>query len=143
MTLPVHSARPPNYEKVVRVFPKASQVGTIFTYGRAIYCLKGADGLDPSLFAHEQVHSDRQIAMGVEAWWDRYLVDNQFRFDEELAAHIVEYEHFAGRGRNERKFYLRQIARRLAGPLYGHMVTVDEAKRMILKGCSHADQDNG
>ena len=73
---------------------------------------------------------------GPEKWWNRYLVDKQFRFDQELEAHRVEWrkvcEDFPT-NRAMRQMGLREIARRLAGSLYGHMITVDAAKREIKK----------
>lgn len=132
MTLKIIPQPPPNYVEVVAVFPFAKRPGTMFTYGRAIYVPNGGK-VTPSLMAHETVHADRQLAYPghAAAWWARYLIDPQFRFDEELPAHIAEFRWFDGRPRPERKFMLRQIAARLAGPLYGRLVTIHQAKRMI------------
>lgn len=131
MTLPIKTARPPNYEAIVAVFPRAARKQTIFTYGGAIYCLDGSP-LSSALMAHEMVHSERQIAMGVTLWWDTYLRDARFRFNEELLAHKREYEVAClGAGRGVRRSMLRQIAGRLSGPLYGNMVTLHEAKKLI------------
>lgn len=132
MTLQIIRQPPPNYAEVVAVFPAAAHHGTFFCYGRAIYIPNGGT-VSPSLQVHETVHADRQMAYpgGPAAWWARYLIDPQFRFDEELPAHVAEYRCYADDPRPQRRFMLRQIAARLAGPLYGRLVTVHEAKRLI------------
>lgn len=132
MTLKIIREKPPNYDAIVAVFPAGAKPGTFFCYGRAVYIPNGGN-LSPSLMAHETVHADRQTAYpgGPAAWWERYLVDPQFRFDEELPAHVAEYRCFDGDTRNQRRFMLRQIAARLSGPLYGRLVTMHQAKRLI------------
>lgn len=127
---------PPNYAQVVAKFPFAARPGTIFCYGRALFIPNGGH-VTPSLMAHETVHADRQGNDPV-GWWASYLVDQQFRFDEELPAHIAEYRWFNNHPRDDRRIMLRQIAARLAGPLYGRLVTVHQAKRLIT-GRENAD----
>lgn len=123
---------PPNYSAIITAFPHvARSPGVIFCYGETIHA-PGRD-VTPYDVAHERVHSERQ-GSDPAGWWDRYLSDPQFRFDEELAAHIAEYRWFAGKPRNERRFMLRQIAQRLAGPLYGARITTRTAKMLITGG---------
>ncbi len=132
MSLRIIHQPPPNYAAVVAVFPAAKRPGTMFCNGRTIWIPNGGT-VTPALMAHETVHADRQMVYpgGPDAWWARYLIDGQFRFDEELPAHIAEYRWFEGRPRGERMCMLRQIAARLAGPLYGRLVTMHQAKRLI------------
>jgi hypothetical protein len=125
---------PPNFQKILAVFPAASGPNVIFAYGDTIYNPSGGN-LPMAIAAHELVHLDQQkVAGGAEAWWDKYLVDKEFRFGEELQAHQVEY-YWACSGanvdRNLRRRYLDLIAKRLSGPLYGHMTTLEKAKRLI------------
>lgn len=139
---------PPHYAKVIAAFPHVSRTrGIMFAWGDVVYALDGVV-VTPSLMAHEEVHGQRQRAGGVEAWWDRYLADAQFRYDEELLAHIAEYAHLAQRNdRNKRRLYLDAVAAKLAGPLYGYMTTKERAKRLIKdslaaireKSASHAE----
>lgn len=125
---------PPNFQKIKKRFGNVVTGGkVIFTYGERIYN-PGSAQLTDALFAHERVHADRQIAMGIEPWWDKYIEDNQFRFDEELPAHKAEYEVIAKRhlpGAKATEHALRAIAERLAGPLYGRMVSFDQALEAI------------
>jgi hypothetical protein len=124
---------PPNYAKVVAVFPEARQAGSIFTYAPKVY-FTGKGELSRELKVHEHVHLVRQFeAGGPEAWWERYLVDPTFRLVEELHAHRAEWLAYQRRhGPGER--YLRLVASRLAGPFYGNMVSLELARHAILTG---------
>ena len=70
---------------------------------------------------HEAVHGIRQKEFGVEDWWDRYIEDKAFRYHEEMLAHRAEYLSMIrdGSNRNMRRMALKQVAKRLASPLYG------------------------
>ena len=122
---------PPNFNAIARVFPQAVSTTTLFAYGDTIYT-RMPGPIDPALLRHEATHGARQGA-DPAAWWDRYLRDDLFRFEEELAAHVQEYLYIrdAGYGRSFRRHSLRLIANRLAGPLYGRMVTKARAKELI------------
>ena len=126
------TSRPPNFEAILKVFPGAANEGVIFSYGDTIYSPDRAV-LPPQLMAHEAVHGQRQLEIGVELWWDTYLVDLGFRYQEELLAHRVEYQELCARhpSRGERRAALRLVAKRLASPLYGRMVTLDKAMEDI------------
>lgn len=131
------SGTPPNFNAIAAVFPAARRKGTIFTYGETIY-VNGVPELNPQLKAHEAVHMQRQRELGgPESWWGRYLEDPAFRLQEELLAHRAEYRTAKNltpydTNRNARASLLHFIAERLASPLYGAVVNVREAKRMIL-----------
>lgn len=129
--LEVIDGRPPNFAAIVAVFPRASDPGVIFAYGGRIYA-PGFARVSPVLQAHEQIHIDRQGAEP-DRWWDKYLADTTFRLEEELAAHRAEYQAYCWRHSNSRKrrAALDMIAGKLAAPLYGGMVTVEDARRAI------------
>lgn len=123
--------RPPNYAAIVAAFPSAARKTVIFCYGRTIFAPGGAN-LHRAIVDHEKIHSDRQLARGIESWWDQYLASAQFRLQEEIPAHKAEYETLQACGtRNQRRGALREIAHKLAAPLYGNLITVHEAKRLI------------
>lgn len=113
--------RPPNFERILEVFPRAREFGVIFAYGDTIYNPSGV-GIPTPLRVHEEVHGKRQRGAGVDAWWDAYLTDPAFRFTEELKAHVAEYNarlhlmnapHIVARIKME-------TARRLMAPLYAY-----------------------
>ncbi len=117
--------RPPNFERILSAFPKADQPGVLFAYDQCIYNPSGIE-IPPALIAHESVHLARQqlIRGGdqrVEQWWTRYLEDSEFRYNEELLAHVAEFKMLApGRARNERAAALMGTACRLIAPLYNY-----------------------
>lgn len=121
---------PPNYAKIVEAFPFVKTAkGPLFCYGTTVY-YTGTDKPDLALMRHEGVHSMRQGA-DPDGWWDRYIKDKPFRFVEELLAHRVEWQTYEKYGRNERRCHKKQIAERLAGPLYGHMVKRNAAVALL------------
>lgn len=125
-------SRPPNFADIVKVFPIARKPTVIFAYAPNIYNPAG-QVLHPSLLAHESVHIKRQAAVGVTQWWERYLSDKQFRFDEELLAHRAEFKSLECESRTyrQREVALKTVAKKLAAPLYGRMVTTERAMEMI------------
>ena len=136
--------RPPVYDACVAAFPGADVGHAIFSWGDRIYNLSGRP-LTQALLAHEMVHCARQaeyigmfpsttLEERVTDWWALYLSSPRFRLDEELIAHAAEYRVATmGCNRIGRRRWLSQIAHRLAAPLYGRMISVDEAKRRILE----------
>lgn len=112
---------PPNYKEVVAVFPAVKKHTPIFCYGKTIYYTHASEP-DQAKIIHESVHSQRQ-GDNPQLWWERYLVDIQFRFFEEMIAHRAELAYFKDAGRKTRRFQLHQIAKNLSSPLYGGMVT--------------------
>jgi hypothetical protein len=129
--------KPPNYKEICEAFPSVLKTPTVvFCWGDIIYS-PSTDELPEALHAHENVHSDRQLQFegGPQKWWEKYLINKTFRFEEELLAHSIEYEYLAlrSRSRKERRFFLRHISEKLASPIYGPMVSEDKAKQHIRK----------
>ena len=134
----VVNAKPPMFEEIAAAFPLAHSPGVIFCWGDTIYAPGGGE-IGPELHAHEQVHCERQGA-DVAGWWARYIADERFRLLEEFPAHVAE---LATRLRLERGRWVSdramrrvigsQVARKLAAPLYGEMLTVDDARDLLLK----------
>ena len=128
-------APPPNMRAIEKAFgpiPKS----VIFAFGDVIYN-PGNCKIQPAIIAHEQKHGSRQgpSDYDVLAWWDRYIADPAFRLEEEVPAHQAEYKAFCKRhGGAARTNYLNLCAQKLASPLYGNLVTVAEARHMILTG---------
>ena len=128
-------SKPPNYDEVVARFPFARNQGVIFTYGQTIYNPSDIS-ISAALKCHESVHAQRQgeDEEGIREWWRRYLDEPMFRFEEELLAHRAEYRAFKGWEKNPRKVAqeLESIAARLSGPLYGNVLTLAKARRLIV-----------
>jgi hypothetical protein len=123
--------RPPVYERCDAQFKIAGKP-ILFAWGDTIFNPEGVE-IPPELFAHEAVHGKRQLNIGIEHWWDRYLDFPVFRFAEEELAHRAEYQAYARRHPNPRKrmLVLDAIAERLSGPLYGNLVTFADARAVV------------
>lgn len=123
---------PPNFTAIKARFPEAVKKGVIFSYGTRIYNPHGVS-IPATLRAHEATHGERQENMGVDPWWERYLIDQAFVLDEEIYAHHAEYKAFVRR-HGHRLRDLDAVAGRLSGPLYNRCITLEQAKHAILTG---------
>ena len=64
------------------------------------------------------------------------MIDPSFRLEEELLAHRAEYRAYCARHPNRVKQAqaLEGIARKLAAPLYGSLISVEDARKAVLGG---------
>jgi hypothetical protein len=133
--LPVVNSVPPNFEAILAVLPQAANPGVMFAYGDRVYFPNGPATITRELEAHEAIHLLRQSKFpgGVDAWWGKYLTDNEFRFKEEVYAHRAEYAMYKKRHLCpvKRAKALREIAGRLASELYGSLVSQERAEMLV------------
>lgn len=133
--IPIRYERPPFWDRILALAPEAEKGDVIFAFGTVIYRPNICAGLSPPLMAHETVHCDRQMLYpgGVNAWWERYLIDPQFRLDEEVPAHKAELAALWQKVKSPsmRAHWLSRLAARLSGKLYGNLITVAEAKKLL------------
>ena len=123
---------PPNIKAIAERFPEALVRDTVFAYGDKIYRPSGRP-LSPQIIVHENIHCYRQREVGVEIWWEKYLSDSDFMYNEELLAHAGEYQFVTeNASRHVRRASLQLIAQRLASPLYGSVVSKAKAEKDIL-----------
>jgi hypothetical protein len=115
-------ALPPNFAAIKAAFNPPSD--SLYCYGKTIFN-PGGDPISTSLIIHESVHSRRQ-GEKVEEWWEKYIGDPRFRLDEEVLAHRAEYLFL--RSRNKNADY---VIERLCSPLYGSMISRDEAAKLV------------
>ena len=120
---------PPNIEEIRKVFDPPK--GVVFTYGDTIYA-PGGETIEPHLMKHEETH-ERQQGKDPKGWWGKYLKDPQFRLEQELEAYSNQYAYAKViiRDRNALAKFLFEIARDLAGPIYGNILTHGEAESKI------------
>jgi hypothetical protein len=122
-------AFPPMYAEINKKFNVRGKP-VIFTWSDRIFNPSNVP-IGPELMAHETVHSGQQ-GTEPEVWWSRYLIDVEFRLDQELPAHRAEFEacrsFYDGRALER---MLHRIADRISSPLYGSMIAYDEARRAI------------
>lgn len=127
-------ALPPLFDEIDAAFNiKGKPV--IFAWGDKIFAPGQSGELSKAILAHEAVHGERQQAYsgGVDAWWHRYIAEPRFRLDEEIPAHKAELSHLLtkAKGPSMRAHYLSVTAARLAAPLYGNLITIAEAKKVL------------
>lgn len=121
---------PPNIEKIRKAFP--IQKNTVFTYGDTIYAPGITFTIPRDLIEHEGIHMAQQ-GKDPERWWDRYILDTQFRFDQEIQAYQHQYRYYCKfvKSRDIRFEFLKSIAWDLSGPLYGNMISFRDAIAVI------------
>jgi len=142
--------RPPNFEQIRAAFPNAEKPGVMFAYDGKIYNPSGIV-VPPALVAHEEVHLKRQKALGSDAgsttqwsgpdlWWQQYLEDSEFRYHEELLAHVAEFQMQRTRDRNFVARLMVHTALRLIAPLYNYVPprSLQEAMRDLRREIARA-----
>lgn len=136
-------AFPPLYTEIAAHFPIKGRTGILFAWGDRIYNPSGVK-LQPWIIEHEKVHGLRQLSDtslptpedSVRKWWTQYIQSPQFRIQEEVPAHQAEWEAFSSQGamrHEDQAHYLEAMIDRLSGPLYGSLVSKQEAENYILK----------
>lgn len=121
---------PPLMDQIDAKF-KVSGKPVIFAWNGKIYNPQGIY-IPVQLIAHEKIHSDRQDN-NPEGWWAKYIVDDEFRFFEELEAHLQELKVFEGiyTDRNVRARYKHNLAVRLSSALYLNVVSYPDVMRIL------------
>lgn len=143
MSPTIIKAYPPNFTELTRHFPIKGVPGILYAYGDRIYNPSGVKVV-PWILEHEKVHCTRQLLdeqhINVEEWWSDYIYNAPFRLEEEVLAHRKEWSMTQDLiSVRDRLHYLDMMVDRLSGPIYGNMVTRDEARRLITsKEAPHA-----
>lgn len=121
---------PPNYEEIKTRFDIEGKP-VVFTYGDILYN-PHEGGIPPHLIIHEKTHTKQQ-GNNPKEWWDRYLIDDKFRFDQEVEAYRNQYKFFkeTTKDRNAVAKFLFKIASDLSGEIYGNLCTHTEAQQLI------------
>jgi hypothetical protein len=120
---------PPNWDAIRLRFGLTDASQLVFTYAPRVYVPSG-QALPPDIVIHEHVHLEQQAApLGPEGWWARFLDDDEWRVEQEVAAYKAQIAHLRRviRDRNELARCVTRIAGDLAGPMYGHTLTFQSA----------------
>lgn len=125
---------PPNIDQVEERFHTRHIKGVIYAYAPAVYNPHEL-WIPPFILEHEQVHLTRQ-GDDPAGWWDRYMKDEEFRYEEELLAHVREFEvrRYGKDGKRYTRYaLLRETARRLIAPFYDYKFkTLAQAEEDII-----------
>lgn len=126
---------PPNYIAITKAFNIKGKTGIVFTYGDTLYVPGGPDvEIDKHLMRHEETHTRQQEPIGADVWWQEYLKDEVFRFEQELEAYRNQYRSMGQLSLEQRLRYLDHIASDLSGAMYGNLLTKQEAVAAITDG---------
>jgi len=124
---------PPNYKKIEANF-HIGESKPLFSYAPYIYNPFDIF-IDPTLYLHEMIHIKQQGDNPSE-WWDRYILDKDFRLQQELEANQKQIKLFneVVKDRNERYRFMTQIAKNMSSILYGNMVEYNQAIKLLQHG---------
>ena len=123
--------RPPMFAEIDAKFHVAGKP-VIFSWGDLIYNPERIT-IPPHLLVHEAMHGWRQRKWGIEQWWRDYIDSPASRLEEEILAHRAEYAALlrVNSNRHARRGHLKQVAKRLAAPLYGGMISAVKARKVL------------
>ena len=130
----IKNERPPSwiYDECIKQFnpPK----GTVFSFGSTIFNPDGID-IPDHLIVHESVHGEQQKhdELVAKFWWERYLIDPQFRVEQEIEAYHNQYAFICSKikDKNARFRNLHMLAQFMCGEMYGNCISYTDAIRRI------------
>ena len=122
---------PPNYKEIEKTFD-LSDKKPVFTYGDTIFNPHKVDIVD-HLMEHEMVHMRQQALVGVDNWWSKYLINAEFRLEQEIEAYSWQYEFVKRQGHLYKTLdaFLDQLASLLSGKMYNNLLDFGKAKSKI------------
>jgi len=130
----ISTQKPPAhiYDKAVEKWGVDFNKGIVFTYGDTIH---SAGPIPKDLMVHELVHvkQHREYPGGPDMWWERYLEDDKFRYEQELEAYRKQYQWVKNNVKDREKVHkhFMHYAQCLSGSMYGKLVTLQEAMKQI------------
>ena len=122
---------PPNYEMIKNRFDIEGK-SIVFTYGDKIFNPQGTHIAD-HVIEHEKVHMRQQEEMGIEEWWAKYLLNDEFRVSQETEAYQTQFDFIKKhvKDRNKQFNFLQLLARDLSSEMYGNAITKSKAVALI------------
>ena len=132
LDMKIEVKKPPVWDEVHKHF-EIDDERTVYTWGDTI-CNPANLSLNQELIDHESTHARQQIAIGgPEIWWGKYLIDSDFRLQQEAEAYSNQYISFCSRvkDRNRQAKYLWLLAETLSSPMYKVNVHLMDALKLI------------
>lgn len=124
----VQQGLPPNIDQI-RIYLKDIPLNFVFTYGDTCY-IQSNEKFPDHVHAHELIHSKQQ-GDDPDGWWNRYLIDSEFRLEQELEAYRIQYQWVKQRTKSKfAKDVLFILARDLSNH-YGLSISHIEAEAKI------------
>lgn len=123
---------PPNYEQIKRAFPVVDTYPAMFAFGEVLYAPHHEQIPEDILF-HERIHTEQQkLFQSPELWWNKYLMDKEFRLTQEVEAYAAQYlwikKNVHSKAAREA---LVELASNLASPLYNLGISYAQAETHI------------
>lgn len=107
---------PPNYKEITRFLKPEKE--TFYCYGDVIYNPSGVE-IPPDIEYHEGIHAKQQKSfLSPALWWTKYLIDQDFRLDQELEAFTKQWMFIYKHIPKVKKESLEVISNILASPMY-------------------------
>lgn len=133
MSLEIKKELPPNIGDIIATF-KVKPEKVVFCYSPYLYNPSGAY-IPDNLLVHEEIHEKQQNG-NPEDWWKKYLIDIQFRIDQELEAYREQYKFYCKqyKDRNTRARFLHILALDFSSEMYGSCISYQEAVQRIKNG---------
>jgi len=130
----VSNKRPPEWilKKANEMFDVVFESGVVFTYDDEIFTYSGE--ISEDLYIHELHHCAQQYKYGsVEEWWKKYFDNVEFRLTQELECYRKQYRWIKEnlKNREEINRLLFHYAKCLSGKMYGNLITMNEALKLI------------
>lgn len=118
---------PPNIHEIRQYLQ--TDPNAIYTYGDTIYSTVGQ--IPEDILEHEKVHQKQQ-GTNPEWWWKRYLIDPEFRKEEEVEAYATQLNWVKERTNSTiEKECLYDLAQNLKAPMYGLNLSHQKAETLI------------
>ena len=86
-----------------------------------------------AVLEHEIVHLNRARKKGLLIWYPLYIISGSFRLKEEVIAYLHKKIYLESQGE---VFDIEKHAMILSGPIYGRMVSFEEACTLLKKSVS-------
>lgn len=126
--------------KTVKSFPPNSDLiqaaltpppDALYCYGDTIYNPSGKE-IPADIHYHEYIHSLQQ-GDNPDAWWSQYLLDEDFRLDQEIEAYGMQYLFVCKYIDTPaiRKWALDSMSTALSSESYGRLLTYGQASSKI------------
>lgn len=80
---------------------------------------------------HEALHAQRQFEKGLDSWIWKYVMDKDFRYEEEQLAYKAEWAWMISRGHKYSSSFPIEWAKMISGSTYGNMVGFDKALKWV------------
>lgn len=126
--------KPPNWDEINKLFKLPEGDPVYFSYGDCCYNPE-AYPMSAELIRHEETHLEQQghDRTAAKIWWQRFLIDPEWRVEQEAEAYGAQYAFYCTRvkDREKRFHYLHGVARQLASPMYGSVIKHAEAMKKI------------